>query len=182
MARDVRRIFDELLVLHARAGDRQALERLAAYWRPRHFAHARRLLWREEDAADAVQEAWVSIVRSVGRLREPERFAAWSYAIVTRRCQDRMRAAMREPVGDGEVEAADPDAADHDAREDMRRAMLRLAPDQRAAIALYYREGFSVAEIAQALEIPPGTVKSRLFNARRTLREFFKEGEDDDQA
>ncbi len=182
MARDVRRIFDELLVLHARAGDREALERLAAYWRPRHFAHARRLMWREEDAADAVQEAWVSIVRSVARLKDPARFASWSYAIVTRRCQDRMRAVSREPVGDNEVEAADPNVADHDAAEDMRRAMAQLAPEQRAAIALYYREAFSIGEIAQALGVPPGTVKSRLFSARKALREFFKEGDDDEQA
>lgn len=180
MARSVRRIFDELLVLHARAGDREALERLAAYWRPRHFTHARRLLRREEDAADAVQEAWMSIVRSIGRLREPSRFAAWSYAIVTRRCQDRMRLAAREPAGDSEIDAADPNAADHDVAEDMRRAMARLAPDQRAATALYYTEGFSVGEIAQALDVPPGTVKSRLFAARQTLREFFKEGDDDE--
>lgn len=182
MARNVRRIFDELLVLHARAGDRDALARLAAYWRPRHFAHARRLLWREEDAADAVQEAWVNIVRSIGRLQNPARFQAWSYSIVTRRCQDRMRAAGREPMGDSEIEPPDANAPDHDTREDLRRGMQRLAPDQRAAIALYYQEGFSVGEIAQALGVPAGTVKSRLFNARKTLREFFEEGEDDEQA
>ena len=181
MTREVRRIYDELLVLHARAGDRAALERLVAYWRPRHFAHARRLLWREEDAADAVQEAWVSIIRSVGRLSDPARFGSWSYAIVTRRCQDRMRAAAREPKGGEWTETPDPNGAEHDADEDMRRAMRSLAPDQRAAIALYYREGFSVAEIADALGVPPGTVKSRLFSARGTLRKFFKQGDDDDE-
>jgi RNA polymerase sigma-70 factor (ECF subfamily) len=181
MARDVRRIFDELLVLHARAGDREALERLAAYWRPRHFAHARRVLWREEDAADAVQEAWIHIVRSVGRLKDPARFGAWSYAIVTRRCQDRMRVSAREPVGSSEIDAADPKAADHDAVEDMRRGMAQLPPDQRAAFALYYREAFSINEIAVALLIPAGTVKSRLFHARRALRQFFNEGNDHEQ-
>lgn len=180
MTRNVRRIFDELLVLHARGGDRAAFERLAAYWRPRHFAHARRLLWREEDAADAVQEAWVSIVRSLPRLNAPGKFAAWSYAIVTRRCQDRMRKAGREPAADSEIEVADPGGRDVDAAEDLRRAMTRLAPEQRAAIALYYREGFSVGEIAQALDVPAGTVKSRLFAARKVLKEFFEEGEDDE--
>lgn len=60
----------------------------------------------------------------------------------------------------------------------MRRGMAQLPPDQRAAIALYYREAFSIDEIAQALRIPAGTVKSRLFHARRRLRTFFKAGDD----
>jgi RNA polymerase sigma-70 factor (ECF subfamily) len=139
------------------------------------------VLWREEDAADAVQEAWIHIVRSVGRLKDPARFGAWSYAIVTRRCQDRMRVSAREPVGSSEIDAADPKAADHDAVEDMRRGMAQLPPDQRAAIALYYREAFSINEIAEALLIPAGTVKSRLFHARRALRQFFNEGNDHEQ-
>lgn len=170
MSREVNRAFTAMLVLMAQQGEREALERLAARWRPRHYAHARRLLGHADRAADAVQEAWGSIVRGLSRLREPERFPAWSYAIVTRRCQDAIRRKVREPAGDSEADPPDPAASGEERVMDLRRAMAALPPDQRAAVALFYVDGFSVGEIAEALRIPEGTVKTRLFHARRTLR------------
>lgn len=175
-ARSTGRIFDELLVTLAQAGDRAALERLAARWRPRHYAHARRLLGREDAAADAVQEAWIGVVRGLGRLSDPARFPAWSYAIVTRRCRDIQRRDARAPDLERDVETADPGAGDLDAAHDLKRALAKLAPDHRAALALFYRDGFTGAEIAEALGLPLGTVKTRLFHARRALRRYF-EGE-----
>ena len=175
MSNAMGRLFDELLVELAREGRRDALERLAARWRPRHYVHARRLLGSADRAADAVQDAWVSILRGLRGLRDAGRFPAWSYAIVTRRCTDMRRRMGREPQGDPEHEPADP--ADTDRDHDLRRAMMGLPPDQRAAIALFYQEGFSIAEIAEALRTPAGTVKSRLFHARSALRRYFNEGE-----
>jgi RNA polymerase sigma factor (sigma-70 family) len=162
--------FTGMLVLLAQQGERAALERLAARWRPRHYAHARRLLGSADGAGDAVQDAWVAIVRGIGRLREPERFPAWSYAIVTHRCQDLVRRRMREPKGDPDADPLDPTPADNAQRTDLRRAIVALPPDQRAAVALFYIEGFGVEEIAQALLTPAGTIKTRLFHARRALR------------
>jgi len=168
-------VFEEFLVLLAQGGDREALERLAFRWRPRHYAHARRLLADADGAADAVQEAWLGIVRGLGRLQDPAGFPAWSYAIVTRRCRDRQRRDARTPA----TQAAEPIDGRPRAREetvDLRAALAALPPDQRAAIALFYRDGFTGAEIAEALCIPVGTVKSRLFHARRALRRYL-EGE-----
>lgn len=170
MTNDVSRAFTGMLVLMAQQGEREALERLAAHWRPRHYAHARRLLGQADRAADAVQEAWTGIVRGLGRLREPERFPAWSYAIVTRRCQDAIRRKGREPPGDPDADPPDPAAGGEDQTSDLRRALAALPPDQRAAIALFYLDGFSIGEIAEAVGIPAGTVKTRLFHARRALR------------
>jgi RNA polymerase sigma factor (sigma-70 family) len=176
MTRDVDRAFTGMMVLLAQQGEREALERLAARWRPRHYAHARRLLGRMDGAADAVQEAWAGIVRGIGRLQSPERFPAWSYAIVTRRCQDIIRRKAREPKGDPDADPADP-ASGGETSGDLRRAMAALPPDQRAAMALFYLDGLSVAEIAEAISIPAGTVKTRLFHARRALRRQL-EGDD----
>jgi len=170
MTEDVTRAFTAMLVLMAQQGEREALERLAARWRPRHYAHARRLLGNADGAADAVQDAWAGIVRGLVRLREPEGFPAWSYAIVTRRCQDAIRRKGREPPGDPDADPPDPAATGEEQTSELRRAMAALSPDQRAAIALFYLDGFSVGEIAEALGIPSGTVKTRLFHARRTLR------------
>jgi RNA polymerase sigma-70 factor (ECF subfamily) len=168
--RRVDQAFTEMLVLLAQQGERKALERLAARWRPRHYAHARRLLGSADGAGDAVQEAWAGIVRGIGRLREPGRFPAWSYAIVTRRCQDMVRRRAREPKGDPDADPLDPAPVDAGERIDLRRALAALPPDQRAAVALFYGEGLGIDEIAQALLAPAGTIKTRLFHARRALR------------
>jgi RNA polymerase sigma factor (sigma-70 family) len=175
--RRVDQVFDEVLVLYAQEGRREALDRLASRWRPRHYAHARRLLGPGERAADAVQDAWVSIVRGLYRLRDPSRFPAWSYAIVTRRCQDivRQRSRSRETVLDEDLEAEAPPALD--AVDDLRVGMNTLTHEQRATVALFYREGLTVLEIADAMKIPIGTVKTRLFHARRTLRQFLSGAE-----
>ena len=170
MTRDIDRAYTAMLVLLAQHGERDALERLAARWRPRHYAHARRLLGRSDGASDAVQDAWASILRGLGRLREADRFPAWSYAIVTRRCHDVMRRKGREAVLDPDFDPPDPAAEGGEQAAELRRAMAALPPDQRAAIALFYIEGFSIGEIAEAIRIPEGTVKTRLFHARRALR------------
>jgi RNA polymerase sigma-70 factor (ECF subfamily) len=166
-------VFDELLVVLAQGGDPEALERLAHRWRPRHYAHARRLLGDADRAADAVQESWVGIVRGLLRLQDPAGFPAWSYAIVTRRCRDRQRTEARAPVSHA-TEAIAPGTRTLDEAVDLRAALAALPPDQRAAVALFYRHGFTGAEIAEALCVPVGTVKSRLFHARRALRRYFQ--------
>ena len=169
-ARRVDEVFDEVLVLYAQDGRREALERLASRWRPRHYAHARRLLGSGDGAADAVQDAWVGIVRGLWRLKDPSRFAGWSYAIVTRRCQDQLRRRLRAAETPLD-EAAEPVApAKNDGVQEVTARLAALPSEQRAAVALYYLDGFTVAEIAAALAVPVGTVKTRLFHARRTLR------------
>lgn len=173
MNRQPDQILDEALVLHAQEGRREALDRLAARWRARHYVHARRLLGSNERAADAVQDAWISIIRGLWRLRDPAHFPAWSYAIVTRRSHDLMRRAARakeSPLPE-DIEAQPPNepVPSHKLGE----GLQRLPQDQRAAVALFYRDELTVSEIAKALAIPIGTVKTRLFHARRTLRRYL---------
>ena len=178
MVRPVSQVFDEMLVLYAVEGRRDAFEHLARRWRPRHYTHARRLLGRSDWAADAVQDAWIAIIRGLWRLQDPIRFPAWSYAIVTRRCQDLLRrvSIAKESQLDDRLDDGleDTSARNSDDARDLRRGLNLLPSDQRAAIALFYLEGFSVSEIAEALMIPEGTVKTRLFHARRTLRQYFE--------
>src|SRR3954468_2510924 len=86
------RVYDELLVLYVQAGDTRALERLAARWQPRLLRSARRFTGHDESAREAVQESWLGIVGGIGRLRDPARFPAWAFAILRRRCAERVRA------------------------------------------------------------------------------------------
>jgi RNA polymerase sigma factor (sigma-70 family) len=180
------RLFDEYLAASARAGSRIALGQLAARIQPRLLGHARRLTGNPDAARDAVQEAWVEIVRGLPRLDDATAFPAWAFRIVSRRCARWVRAQQRKRRLDAACAAELPaDAADGGERASdaarMARAIADLPPDQRAAIALFYLEDLSVAEIAVALDVPAGTVKTRLMHAREKLRRTLKLKETEDE-
>jgi RNA polymerase sigma-70 factor (ECF subfamily) len=169
------RLLDEFLVLAAQSGDGAAFERLARRWQPKLAAHAWRLLGDPEAARDAVQESWLEIVRGLRRLRDARAFPAWAFRIVSRRCAREIGGAVRRRGIEAELEAApEADAAAEAGqgvdRERLGAAIRALPPDQRAAIALFHFEDLSVAETAVALDVPAGTVKTRLMHARRKLR------------
>ena len=174
MVTSAARILDEYLVAAARTGDRRAFGLLAGRWQGKLVAHGWRLTGDPEMARDAVQGAWVEIVRGLHRLADERAFPAWAYRIVSRRCAKQIGAAVRRrevaaKVAAGpEAEAPAPDAAIDSAR--LRSAIARLPAEQRSAIALFYLEEMSVAEVAVALDVPLGTVKTRLMHARRRLR------------
>ncbi|MGB3625085.1 MAG: sigma-70 family RNA polymerase sigma factor, partial [Henriciella sp.] len=90
MSDDTGRIYDELLVTLARTGDRAAGERLAARWQPRLMRTAGRLLRDEDQAREAVQEAWSGICRGWMGLNDPRKFPAWAFGILHRKCADRI--------------------------------------------------------------------------------------------
>lgn len=189
MQRDSERVYDEYLVVAAQGGDRAAWERLVARWQPRLLRHAWRLTGHADRAADLVQDAWVDIWKGLRRLEDVVAFPAWAFRIVTRRCHrafgetDRERAGMRE-LAEVSAESDDAEGAEAIARDidlaRVRAAMAALPPAQRAALSLFHLEALSVAEIAIALDVPPGTVKTRLMHARRKLRVVL-EGVGDDQ-
>lgn len=174
MGGGTQRVFDEYLLLAIRAGDRRATDVLVRRWHRKLLAHAWRLLGDAEAARDVVQESWIEIMRGLSGLRDDNAFPAWAYRIVTRRCaksigtkvRDRQLAASAEHEP---VVVADPEAParDHDR---LRIAIRSLPEEQRAAIALFHFEELSVAEVAVALDVPVGTVKTRLMHARRKLR------------
>ena len=173
MSGETGRILDEYLLAAARAGDRRAFGLLARRWQKKLLAHAVRLLGDREAARDAVQEGWIEIVRGLGRLRDERAFPAWAYRIVSRRCARHVGAAvrMRELAAAVEHEAGNEAALGAGPDHDRLRAAVRALPhDQRAAVALFHFEELSVAEVAVALDVPVGTVKTRLMHARRKLR------------
>lgn len=147
---------------------------LAKRWQPKLMAHAWRLLGGDREAArDAVQEAWAEIVPGLHRLRDVPAFPAWAYRIVTRRCARQVGQVVRGRQLAVTLEADDFEEPDADAMSDherLRRAVQLLPQDQRAAVALFHFEDLSIAEVAVALDVPTGTVKTRLMHARRKLR------------
>lgn len=158
-----------LMALHvagARLGDGRDFAALVELAGPRLLAHARRLTDQAETARDVVQDAWAAIARGLGSLRDDRAFLPWALAIVTRAAARDLKGRLRERAALAELAAAPPEAAPPD----LDAAIAGLPAGQRAVLGLFYAEGLSVAEVATALQIPPGTVKTRLMHARNHLR------------
>lgn len=180
------RVLDEYLVMAAAAGERRAFEDLARRWHRKLVAHAWRLTGDGDAARDAAQAGWVEIARGIGGLRDERTFPAWAYRIVSRRCagfiadRQKERTLARAVAAEPEPVADAPDwRADHRPEIERLHAAIRdLPPAQRAAIALFHFEEMTIAETAVALDVPAGTIKTRLMHARRTLRAVL-EGDDD---
>ena len=181
MVRTAARIFDEYLVLSAKAGDGRAFELLARRWQKRLVAHAWRLTGDPEAARDAAQAGWLEIARGLDRLRDERAFAAWAYRIVSRCCARQIVGAkQRRQLCEAlahEPFAREPDVDVCVDSGVLRAAIRALPPDQRTAIALVHFEDMTIAEVAVALDVPAGTVKTRLMHARRKLRAAL-EGEE----
>ncbi|MEO6594849.1 MAG: RNA polymerase sigma factor [Planctomycetota bacterium] len=168
---------DELLVLTCRAGGHEAFVALHERWHHRLLAHAGTLLGRRfaDRADDVCQEAWLAIANGIAALGEPRHFRAWAYSIVTRRVADQLRTLGRSERAAAELrrESVNQSLASDDSRtehEALRRALDTLSSEDRALLRLFYLDELSVAETAEALAVPIGTVKSRLFHARQRLR------------
>ncbi len=179
------RALEEYLVASARLGEQAAMTRLVELRGPRLFVHAVRLLGDAEEARDCVQDAWVDIFRGLKGLRDTQAFPAWATRIVTRRCAGLIRTKQRHRViaegvaveGEEAVQDSGPDAAEAVL---VRRAIASLPPEQAAVIALFYLEDMSVGEVSLAMDVPRGTVKTRLMHARTKLKATL-EGESYEQ-
>lgn len=167
---------NELLVIRCQGGDSRAFEQLVESWQERLWRHAWRLTGDEDAAWDVMQEAWIGISRGLHRLAEPAAFPAWAYRIVSHKCRDWLRRQRRERqlaelYGSESHESREPAEA---AYENLNEAMTQLSGPDRAILSLRYEDSLSTAEIAVILEIPEGTVKSRLFHARKRLKKFLE--------
>ncbi|MEU4314604.1 RNA polymerase sigma factor SigM [Nocardia sp. NPDC024068] len=146
----------------------------------RHHDHlwqtAVRVSYTPEDAADSLQEALLSAHRNAGSFRAESGVRTWLHRIVVNACLDRIRRnrAQRAVVLPPEVWPEISDRSDEYSRVDisivLERALFHLPPDQRAAVVAVDVEGYSVADAAQLLGVPVGTVKSRCARARQRLK------------
>jgi RNA polymerase sigma-70 factor (ECF subfamily) len=161
----------ESTVVRARRGDREAYEQLARDAAQRLYPIAYRIV-RDRDLADeAVQRTLVAIWRELPKLREVSKFDAWSYRLLVRFCSAELRGRrMRTDVTEVQIPAAGNRHDDLVDRDELERGFRRLSAEQKAVIVLTYYGGLSGQEVANALDISPGTVASRLHYGLRTLR------------
>jgi len=176
------------LVARWKAGDESAFESLIRRHEGRVFGLLMRMLGNREDAEDVAQEAFISLHRHGHRFRHDARFSTFVYRVAANAALNRRRTLARknarlhklqtrQAAGD-DLPAAprDPESAVFGSQVQSRvqDALLQLPPDLRAATVLYDIEGLSYREIAAVLDIPEGTVKSRIHRARSALRDRLK--------
>jgi RNA polymerase sigma-70 factor (ECF subfamily) len=172
---------DDADLVAALAGDTRALDRLLRIHYDRLFAVCRRLTGNDADAADACQEALIAIVRNLHKFDQRSRFATWTYRIAVNASLDELRRRKRRPyaldadqlqerVGIG----VDPAGGVID-RLALDKALSELTPEFRAAVVLRDVAGLDYAEIATALRVPPGTVRSRIARGRAALADALGE-------
>ena len=167
-------VTQEALVRQAARGDRDAFASLAAPRLDRMYATATLMLRDRGRAEDAVQDALVRAWRDLSRLRDPRQLDGWLRRLLVNACRDESRRGRRHetnlrllPDHDRPIAAEADGFADREALGD---ALRTLSIDHRAVVVHHYYLGLSLPEIAEALDIPVGTTKSRLHHARNALR------------
>jgi RNA polymerase sigma-70 factor (ECF subfamily) len=186
---------DDELVRRVRAGESDAFAELVRRTRRDGYRLARRILRVHEDADDALQEAYVKAYRALDRFEAGSAFAPWFLTIVARTALSALRQGKRrkavsldDPPPEGRESLAeriaDPsqDAAGLERRLLAERAFLDLSEEHRAVLALRVDGDLSYADIAAALDVPLGTVMSRLARAREALLELMEERSQDRRA
>ena len=186
------------LVRQVRRGDSGALGALLARYQDRLFAVCVRMVGDRELAADLAQDAMVKLIEGLGSFDERAKFSTWAIRVTMNVCLSRLRseklrrhASLDAPLDPGQrpsgkaARPATPIAAggEHaglegvsqdEARRRVQAALLRVDPEQRAILVLRDSRGLEYDQIAEALAVPVGTVKSRLFRARAALRQALE--------
>lgn len=165
-----------VLVERAIGGDREAFADLVMSSAARQYGLALAILRDGDRAQDAVQEALVSAWKGLSAIRDPEAWDAWLHRLTVRACFHQVRKEKRRRLVELRVLSyRSPDSVD-DApaalaeRDRLERALDRLPVEQRAVIVLHFHLGLPLTEVAQILQIPAGTAKSRLHRGLETMR------------
>ena len=167
---------EDLLVIAAQDGNQKAFRLLYDRYHRQLLRFAYQISRDQEIAQDAVQECWIKSANTIRKLNDPRAFRSWLYQMVKWRTTDLLRAVSRQ-LKDGEAfdEAQHSNGDDNidDEKEELNAAINRLPSLEKQMITLFYLDELSIAEIAQILEIPAGTVKSRLNRARDLLKQKY---------
>ncbi len=179
------------IVRRVLAGDVNAFETLVTEYEKGVYAIAQRMTGNPEDAADMTQETFIKAYNSLQSFRGDSKFSVWLYRIASNVCLDFLRSRSRKPavslsVEDDEGEETELDIADESqspelllerglTRDAVRRGLQALPPDYKQILLLREIQGLSYEEIADVLQIEVGTVKSRIFRARKRLCTFLIE-------
>lgn len=168
-------VYYELLVLRCQQGRKDALEELIKTWEKRLYYFIRRLLNNEQEAWQVLQETWISVLRSIPRIREPRKLPVWLYSTARKTALNHIRAKYAEQslmkevensitVGEREQNSVLEDA------EQVHYGLDQISLQHREVLTLFFLRELSIDDISEVLNVRIGTVKSRLFYAKQALR------------
>ena len=165
-------IENQLLVMAAQSGSAKALEKLVRLWQKKLWRYVFRLTDDSHAAWDITQQCWLGIIKGLRKLNDPACFKAWAYRIATNKSIDWLeRKSQDKHISLDSVEI---DCCRKNDDLQVKELVQKLKYDSRAVLNLHYFEQLSIFEISIALNIPQGTVKSRLFKARSELKRLWE--------
>jgi RNA polymerase sigma-70 factor (ECF subfamily) len=179
MARTPRQIEDERLALRCRLGEPAAFAELVETMERPLLYFSRSIVHDDQAALDVLQAVWMTAFRQLRRLKEPVALRSWLYRVTRGHAIDHIRRdlarasaerVLAEEAGEVASPHEDPWFDTEDAAA-LHRALGTLEPRHREVLVLHFLEEMSVDEVASVVGCPPGTVKSRIFHAKRTLKE-----------
>ncbi len=166
------------LVIRCQRGDQEAFETLFSQFQPRLQFYVRRLSTPSDHGEDVLQEVWVKVIRKIKTLRDPRAFTAWLYQIARNevlskfRTKDPLKGLSDEPV-DSLAAEEEPDFSQESATR-VHEGLNRLKAHHREVLTLFFLEAMSYLQIAEVLDLPLGTIRSRLFHAKHSLRQALE--------
>ncbi|MHC4394397.1 MAG: RNA polymerase sigma factor [Planctomycetota bacterium] len=161
-----------LLVMAAQGGNAEALEKLVCLWQKKLWQYVFRLTSDLDAAWDITQQCWLAIIKGLKKLNNPACFKAWAYRIATNKSIDWLKNKSKDKHISLDSIEIDCYQKNDDLR--VKEIIQRLKNDSRAVLSLHYFEQLSISEIGIVLNIPQGTVKSRLFKARGELKQLWE--------
>jgi RNA polymerase sigma-70 factor (ECF subfamily) len=181
MTNNVERWFETVLVLRCQAGDEVAFEELVGRYSPRLRYYLRKLLGEIDTADDVLQDVWLDVFKSVARLAEPAAFSTWLYRIARDRAYRQLRRRHR-PIEDVEPVSnlGDEEKFSQEDAERIHTSLNQLPPEHREVLVLRFLEEMNYDQIAQVTDCRLGTVKSRIYYAKRALRRILERSNEHD--
>jgi RNA polymerase sigma-70 factor, ECF subfamily len=174
------RIRDEWLALRCQTNEPGSYEDLVAIMEKPLLYYAIRLAGNHDAALDVLQETWIRALRGIPNLKDPGSIRPWLYKIVHGIAVDHVRRKRvrehAEEVRSEVPEATELETFSADDAAAIHRALDELEPKHKEVLTLYFLEEFSIAEIAEVIDCPEGTVKSRLHHAKKTMRAILSGG------
>jgi RNA polymerase sigma-70 factor, ECF subfamily len=183
LASDKQMLESAVLAVRWQRGDRSAFEEIVRLWEQPLFYYLRRLAPSEADAWEWLQETWLKLFRSLNSLRDPHTLPAFLYTTARNTAVSHLRSRNFDNHESYPESAADDQSSDDiaafDDAEQIHHALDQIPLLQREALTLYFLQDLSLEEMANVLDVPLGTVKSRLHYAKLAMRNFLSPGDDD---
>ena len=183
MASDKQILESALLVVRWQRGDLPAFEEIVRLWEQSLFYYLRRIVPSEADAWELLQETWLKLFRSLKSLRDPHALPAFLYRTARNTAISHLRSRNtenHEACGEStpDIQSYD-DVSAYDDADQVHHALDQLPLLQREALTLYFLQDLSLQEMASVLDVPLGTVKSRLHYAKLAIRKILSSGDHD---